>query len=275
MYFSENLFGINAHNDLSSELLLEFTSCVLSIVLSHHYQKRDIKSMVNGTQVDFQLVRETMYKYSKKAEDRFFKNPCMAFLFIKFAQSPLAKTQIMNKQPKNQQNEEDDDQIDLNMKQHEVNERILAEMQHMKQEASKILFKQFLANVEQICLNNISILTKSQSMQKYFETVKMDCFNSDMTVHLMEFLDVTAIDALIKKQISKVFERSESGREMPLLNSIAADIQFYQSEMQKTHSVQVTKPQVIMDLPLQPMTEPTYTTVESEQETPMKPRPSD
>lgn len=155
LYFSENLFGINAHGALSSELLLEFTSCVLSIVLSHHYQKRDIKSMVNGTQVDFQLVRETMYKYSKKAEDRFFKNPCMAYLFIKFAQSPLAKTQIMNKQPKNQQNDDDEDQIDLNMKQHEVNERILAEMQHMKQEASKILFKQFLTNVEQICLKNI------------------------------------------------------------------------------------------------------------------------
>jgi len=41
--------------------------------------------MVKGTQVDFQLVRETMYKYSKKAEDRFFNNPVMAYLFIKFA----------------------------------------------------------------------------------------------------------------------------------------------------------------------------------------------
>ena len=47
----------------------------------------------------------------------------------------------MNKQPKNCANDDEEDQIDINMKQHEVNERILAEMNHMKQEASKILFK--------------------------------------------------------------------------------------------------------------------------------------
>jgi hypothetical protein len=107
-----------------------------------------------------------MYKYSKKAEDRFFKNPCMAYLFIKFAQSPLAHSQILNKQPKNQHsNEEDEDPIDLNMKQHDVNQRILAEMNHMKQEASTILFKQFLSNVEKICLQNFAILTNSRSVE--------------------------------------------------------------------------------------------------------------
>lgn len=72
LYFSHNLFGINAHIEMTPELLLELTSYVLSIVLSHHFQKKDIKGMVQGTQVDFQLVRDTMYKYSKKAEERFF-----------------------------------------------------------------------------------------------------------------------------------------------------------------------------------------------------------
>jgi hypothetical protein len=37
--------------------------------------------MSRDTPVDFVLVRDTMYKYSKKAEERFFQNPCMAYLF--------------------------------------------------------------------------------------------------------------------------------------------------------------------------------------------------
>lgn len=51
---------------------MEFTSSILSIVLSHHHQKSDIKRIVEGTSVDFKLVRDTMYKYSKKAEEKFF-----------------------------------------------------------------------------------------------------------------------------------------------------------------------------------------------------------
>ena len=35
--------------------------------------------------VDFTLVRDTMYKYSKKAQERFFKNAFLAFLFIGFS----------------------------------------------------------------------------------------------------------------------------------------------------------------------------------------------
>jgi hypothetical protein len=70
---------------------------VLSIVLSHHFQKSDIKKMTKGTSVDFQLVRETMYKYSKKAEERFFKNPCVAFFFIQFASSQRGKDYITAK----------------------------------------------------------------------------------------------------------------------------------------------------------------------------------
>ena len=63
----------------------EFISAILSIVLSHHFQKEDIENVVEGTLVDFPIVRDTMYKYSKKAEERFFSNPCFAYLFIKFA----------------------------------------------------------------------------------------------------------------------------------------------------------------------------------------------
>ena len=42
-----------------------------------------------GTAVDFKLVRETMYKYSKKAEEKFFAQPPLAFLFAVFSASKL------------------------------------------------------------------------------------------------------------------------------------------------------------------------------------------
>lgn len=97
-----------------------------------------------------------MYKYSKKAEERFFTNPCMAFLFIKFSENPQAREQVMNKLLKKDSSDEDvemkdDSPNDQNCRQVEVNERILCEIDHMKHEASKILFKTFLKRVEIIC----------------------------------------------------------------------------------------------------------------------------
>ena len=43
--------------------------------------------MVGGSTVDFQIVRDTMYKYSKKAEEKLFLDPCILFFFIQFATS--------------------------------------------------------------------------------------------------------------------------------------------------------------------------------------------
>ena len=118
------------------------------------------------------------------------------------------------------------------MKQHEVNERILAEMNNMKQEASKILFKTFLSKVEKICINNFEVLTKSRSIEQYFQTVKTQCYESELTTHLLEFLEVTAIDALLRKQISKVIEsEKDRQRDTPLITTIINDIR-----MEKTHS---------------------------------------
>jgi hypothetical protein len=77
--------------------ILEYTSAILSIVLSHHFQKKDIKSMIDGTSVDFILVRDSMYKYSKKAEERLFSNPCFAYFFVQFASCAEGKAYIDSK----------------------------------------------------------------------------------------------------------------------------------------------------------------------------------
>ena len=81
--FCDELFDISENGVQTDELhafaehmmchqfVLDYTSAILSIVLSHQFQKDDIKKMVSGTSVDFLLVRDTMYKYSKKAEEKF------------------------------------------------------------------------------------------------------------------------------------------------------------------------------------------------------------
>lgn len=86
--------GSDVDTPMNFAQLMEFTSSILSIVLSHHHQKADIKRIVEGTSVDFKLVRDTMYKYSKKAEEKFFQNSCMAYFFIQFSQSPQGKSYI-------------------------------------------------------------------------------------------------------------------------------------------------------------------------------------
>jgi hypothetical protein len=62
-----------------------FACGVLSIVLSHHFQKDEIQKLISGTFIEFSKVRDTMYKYSKKAEDKFFKEPILAYLFVWYA----------------------------------------------------------------------------------------------------------------------------------------------------------------------------------------------
>ena len=113
--FCDELFDISENGEQTDELhtfanhmmchqfVLDYTSAILSIVLSHQFQKDDIKKMVSGTSVDFLLVRDTMYKYSKKAEERFFSNPCTAYFFIQFACSEKGREYITNKIAQNGQ----------------------------------------------------------------------------------------------------------------------------------------------------------------------------
>ena len=75
---------------------------MLQIVLSHHFQKPEIINMLASSlqtkqACDFSTVRDTMYKYSKKAEDKFFAQPILAFLFIFFAISKDGQEYTKNK----------------------------------------------------------------------------------------------------------------------------------------------------------------------------------
>jgi hypothetical protein len=53
--------------------------------------------------VDFALVRDTMYRYSKKAEEKFFGSSCMAYFFYQFAKGKHGKEYIGSKLSRNTQ----------------------------------------------------------------------------------------------------------------------------------------------------------------------------
>jgi hypothetical protein len=63
----------------------EFITMLMVVVHSHRHNKDD--SFISEVNIDFSLVRDTMYKYSKKAQERFFSYPVFAFLYIWFASS--------------------------------------------------------------------------------------------------------------------------------------------------------------------------------------------
>lgn len=75
--------------NLSDPLKTEFLELLKLLVFSHRHNKND--AFLQNPLVDFSVVREPMYKYSKTAQEKFFEYPTFAFLFVWFASSPDAR----------------------------------------------------------------------------------------------------------------------------------------------------------------------------------------
>ena len=83
---------------------------MMMICFSHRYSKgekfiheAEAEAKKNGgaNSIDFSIIRDVMYKYSKKAQDRYFQYPIEAFLFAAFALSDEGLNFLQNK-PDNQ-----------------------------------------------------------------------------------------------------------------------------------------------------------------------------
>ena len=113
---------------MSQKDLFRYVSSILSIVLSHHYQKEDILAMLKDTPVDFSRVSDTMYKYSKKVEEKLFGDPCYAYFFIQFQASHWGKMYIQHKMAKVEEVSESDKKFKNSR---EMNERLVSEIELM------------------------------------------------------------------------------------------------------------------------------------------------
>ena len=71
---------------MSEKARFEFIELIKLLVLSHRHNKND--DFLKDPLIDFSIVREPMYKYSKQAQDKFFNLATYAFLFSWFESNP-------------------------------------------------------------------------------------------------------------------------------------------------------------------------------------------
>ena len=76
---------------------MKLINCMMSFVYAHRHNKDD-KFLVQSKEcIDFTILRDCMYHYSKKAQDRFFGCPTETYFFAKFASSSNAQNFIKSK----------------------------------------------------------------------------------------------------------------------------------------------------------------------------------
>lgn len=61
---------------------------MMAFVYAHRHNKDDL--FLKESKIDFTILRDCMYHYSKKAQDRFFSQAIETFYFAKFAKSAEA-----------------------------------------------------------------------------------------------------------------------------------------------------------------------------------------
>lgn len=86
--FVTTMFGENFLNEINQNLRESIRYKMISMIYSHRHEKDDkfiqeIKKQ--GHSLDFNIIRDVMYKYSKKAQDSFLSDPIESFFLIQFA----------------------------------------------------------------------------------------------------------------------------------------------------------------------------------------------
>ena len=99
--YIDKMFGPNI---MSSEVLSKrhksmIIQSMITFVYAHRHNKEDLFLMdiKKEKYLDFTILRDCMYHYSRKAQDRFFSHPIEAYFFAKFAASPNGQKFILAK----------------------------------------------------------------------------------------------------------------------------------------------------------------------------------
>eukprot|EP00347_Sterkiella_histriomuscorum_P023107 403335920 len=83
--FAQKYFGYII-DDLPQNFKQEFIAFLTGMVHSHRHNKKE-EALITERPIDFDVIRDTMYKYSKRAQEKFFKEPILCFFFVWFIQS--------------------------------------------------------------------------------------------------------------------------------------------------------------------------------------------
>lgn len=79
---------------------------MITFVYAHRHNKDDLflVDIKKDKYMDFSILRDCMYHYSRKAQDRFFGHPIEAYYFAKFAASADGQKFIRAKQNMSEEN---------------------------------------------------------------------------------------------------------------------------------------------------------------------------
>eukprot|EP00347_Sterkiella_histriomuscorum_P014053 403362339 len=166
--FAEKYFG-DVILEMSTDFRQQFLGYLMGLVHSHRHNKNsqkrggehldllniELSNSLNqnnendeiqfgGFDIDYEIIRDTMYRYSKKAKDRFLKEPILAFLFLWFSSIDDAKSFISGK---------------FSEKDEEYRERMNIELEDLRQQALKQLSQKGLEDSQkhQLLLNHIRL----------------------------------------------------------------------------------------------------------------------
>ena len=73
---------------------------MMAFVYAHRHNKDDVFILESRKEkyIDFSIVRDVMYSYSKKAQDKFFGHAIESYFLAKFAISPEGQSFIYSKE---------------------------------------------------------------------------------------------------------------------------------------------------------------------------------
>lgn len=97
--FLQKTFGEKFMKQLSDQERLKMVQSMMAFTFAHRHEKDDLfiaQTKQEGS-IDFTIVRDVMYKYSKKSKETFFSGVFETFYFLKFASSKAFEEQLLKK----------------------------------------------------------------------------------------------------------------------------------------------------------------------------------
>ena len=88
--FLDSMFDGISEQINSGEMVKKLILSLCAILFSHRYDKKDmfiLECHENGAEIKFNVIRDVMYKYSKKAQREFMSRPEDAFFLLNFTGS--------------------------------------------------------------------------------------------------------------------------------------------------------------------------------------------
>lgn len=88
------------NNEITADSKSKIIQSMITFVYAHRHNKEDmfLVETKKDRYIDFTILRDCMYHYSRKAQERFFNHPIEAYFFARFALSPKGRNFIRAKQ---------------------------------------------------------------------------------------------------------------------------------------------------------------------------------